>query len=178
MPAVAYDFQRAGAFRSPAVDHLVPGASFLLVPAWPEPTSRHILTVQEMVKRLRDNGLPIIAIAEIAHVERKTVYSWLDGAEVRPANVDRVEVLFKLLSGATNDFKSLYRVWNRQLSHGSTIREFLLVGHLSEPAIEEALRELAPAIKRHADRERLRRTESGATSNPVIDEMPVAEIDT
>jgi hypothetical protein len=53
--------------------------------------SKVVQTVQDMVVSLRDNGLPISAIAEIAKVERKTVYSWLDGTDVRETNAARVE---------------------------------------------------------------------------------------
>ena len=40
---------------------------------------RHIapLSSQEIVKWLRDEGIPIAVIADIAGVERKSVYAWL-----------------------------------------------------------------------------------------------------
>jgi hypothetical protein len=146
------------------------------VRAEPKPVSKVVQTVQDMVVSLRDNGLPISAIAEIAKVERKTVYSWLDGTDVRETNAARVETLFSLLDAAGIDYRSLHRVWNRKLSHGASIKEFLCVELLSEKAISDALNELAPAIKRHWEREDARRY-SPSASNPVIDEMPVAVVD-
>ena len=111
---------------------------------------------------LRDNGLPISAIAEIAKVERK-IYSWLDGTDVRETNAARVETLFRLLDAAVIDYRSLHRVWNRNLSHGASVKDEFL----SEKAISDALNELAPAIKRHLDREDASRYAPSA-SNPVI----------
>jgi hypothetical protein len=154
-----------------------PRASFVYhVRAEPKPVPKVALTVQDMIRSLRDNGLPISAIAEIARVERKTVYSWLDGTDVRETNAARVEILFRLLDVAAIDYRSLHRVWNRKLSHGTSIKEFLCVELPSEKAISDALNELAPAIKRHLEREDARRYAPSA-SNPVIDEMPVAVVD-
>jgi hypothetical protein len=155
---------------------LIPRASFLYhVPTEIKPvTNVHVLlTVQDMIRSLRDNGLPISAIAEIAKVERKTVYSWLDGTDVRETNAARVETLFRSLDLAAIDYRGLHRVWNRKLSNGHSIKEFLCAEFLSEKAISDALTELSPAIKRHSERDGVRLS-APSTSNPVIDEMPVA----
>jgi hypothetical protein len=97
-------------------------ALFTNVRAEPKPVPKVVLTVQDMVMSLRDNGLPISAIAEIAKVERK-IYSWLDGTDVRETNAARVETLFRLLDAAVIDYRSLHRVWNRNLSHGASVKE-------------------------------------------------------
>lgn len=171
-------FFRDPTFPSWGADCQLPRASYLVyVHSQPKPVTKVVLTVQEMVKQLRDNGLPIAAIAEIAKVERKTVYSWLDGTGVRNANADRIEILYRILVTAAVDYRSLYRVWNRKLGHGSSIKQFLCAEHLSEVAISDALEELLPAIKRHSEREDVRRPAPDAKNNPVIDEMPVAAID-
>jgi hypothetical protein len=160
-----------------AANHLVPGASFLFVRAEASSTPTFVLTVQKMVKRMRDQGLPISSIAEIAKVERKTVYSWLDGAEVREGNVARVDTLFRSLNACPVDYRSLHRVWNRKLHHGYSIKELLCADTLSGPAISNALSELSFVLKRHSEREESRGAVSGTTLNSVIDEMPVATID-
>jgi hypothetical protein len=172
----------AGSLGSQVADFLAgflipPRASFVYrVRAEPKPVSSVVLTVQDMVRSLRDNGLPISAIAEIAKVERKTVYSWLDGTDVRETNAVRVETLFRSLDAAAIDYRSLYRVWNRRLSHGSSIKDFLCAECLSERAISDAMNELSPAIKRHSERDGVRRS-SPTASNPAIDEMPVAVVE-
>jgi hypothetical protein len=172
------DFLRAFTPQSPIADCQFPRASFLVnFRAHAKPVSKVVLTVQEMVERLRDDGLPIAAIAEIAKVGRKTVYSWLDGTGVRNANADRIETLYRILATAAVDYRSLYRVWNRKLGHGSSIKQFLCAEDISEMAISDALEELLPAIKRHSEREDARRPAPDAKNNPVIDEMPVAAID-
>ncbi len=172
------DFRRFSACGLTAAERLVPRASLLYhVRAETKPVSKVVLTVQEMIETLRDNGLPISAIAEIARVERKTVYSWLEGTDVREANVARVETLFRLLNAAAIDYRSLHRVWNRKLSHGASIKQFLCADFLSSKAISDALNELSPAIMRHSARDDARRSMPSATSNPVIDEMSVAVVD-
>ena len=61
---------------------------------------------QEMVAALRDQGLPITAIAEMMGVERKTIYAWLDGSAVRDENAARLSTLYQLLSRETDgDFR-------------------------------------------------------------------------
>lgn len=173
--AVFSNFQRNAPRRF--ADQFIPGASFLLVrvPDHPAPTT--VLAVKEMVARLRDNGLPIAAIAEIAKVERKTVYAWLDGSDVRGANATRVETLFRLLNAATTDFRALHRCWNRKLQSGLTIKQLLCVDDLSEMAISDALSELSPAIRRHAARDVLTGPRLSVSKNPAIDEMPTAVIE-
>lgn len=155
----------------------LPSASLLVRAVETEASAEAVLTVPEMIRAFRDNGLPVAAIAEIAKVERKTVYSWLDGGvDVRGSKAARVEALYRLLSAATADYRSLYRVWNRKLDHDHSIRDLLCTADLSEPAIQDALQELAPAIQRYAERDASRRPTGSAASNPIIDEMPVAGI--
>jgi hypothetical protein len=150
---------------------LMPTASLLVVI---KTETAPALSVKDMVTYLRGGGLPIAAIAEIVKVERKTVYSWLDGVEAREAHATRVETLFGLLAKNKIDLRSLYRVWNRTLEHGSSIRQMLTADFLSEPAIKDALNILGPALAKHSERDAVRRAPRDGARNPVIDDMPEA----
>src|SRR5271165_6427104 len=60
------------------------------------PTSTKISshTAQEIVLWFRNEGLPLAAIADIARVERKSVYAWIDGGPIRQPNQERLENLY------------------------------------------------------------------------------------
>ena len=59
---------------------------------------------------LRNGDLPISAIAEAMRVERKTIYSWLSGGDMRNANTQRAAQLHALLTGVAGvDIRTLYR---------------------------------------------------------------------
>lgn len=131
-------------------------------------------SVQEMVQLLRSNGLPVATIAEIARVERKTVYSWLDGNDVRSFNEARVETAFRLINSATTDLRTLHRLWNRRLSTGRSLKEFLCADTLSEMAISDALTELRPMIVREAEKSKRSSPVLSPGRNSAIDDMPVA----
>lgn len=139
--------------------------------------SEATLSVPEMIRSMRDNGLPIAAIADIARVERKTIYSWIDGSGIHGSNAERVQTIFRLLNGVyNNDLRSLYRVWNTRLRCGYTIKELMSVETPSGQLITESLNELAPTIRRYSDRDQ-RRPASQNSRISVIDEMPVAVLE-
>lgn len=140
-----------------------------------EQAEQAVLTVQEMIRGMRDGGLPVSAIAEMACVERKTVYSWLDGIQAKADRVQRVEELYGVLSNAGVPFEGLWRVWERSLSSGTSLRTLLTSKDLDCSAILAASAELKPVVKRHASRAALRRTPAAGSRNPVLDEMPVAD---
>ena len=48
-----------------------------------------VLTAQEIVLGWRTGGLPIAVIADIARVERKSVYAWIKGGRVHQSNLKR-----------------------------------------------------------------------------------------
>lgn len=172
MNALTFGSCRTPYSKSPRLainPRLMPTASLLVVVKNDATTP---LSVKDMVAHLRDGGLPIAAIAEVAKVERKTVYSWLDGADAREIHASRVEVLFKLLGTGMVDLRSLYRVWNRTLEHGFSVRQMLTADFLSEPAIKDALRILGPAMAKHSERDAVRRVPRDGARNPAIDEMP------
>lgn len=107
------------------------------------------LTAKEMVVQLKDEGLPVAAIAEITGVERKTVYAWLSGGAVRPHNHDRIESVFKLLqSDRQADLRSLYRFWNRKFEDGSSLSTAFQEALLDKDDIRSKLAELWPLAKK------------------------------
>lgn len=133
------------------------------------------LDVADIVRSFRDGGMPVAALAEIARVERKSVYAWLDGGEVRPANELRVRTLHTLLAGTGPDYKALWRVWSRPLASGTSLRALLSSEMLDLGAITSALVELRPAMERHAARDAVRRPADGSAPNPVLSDVPVAD---
>jgi hypothetical protein len=72
-----------------------------------------LITAQDMISGLRASGLPISAIAEAMGVERKSIYSWLNGGDMRSANTQRATELHALFKGVAGvDVRGLYRFWN------------------------------------------------------------------
>ncbi|MBV1702579.1 MAG: hypothetical protein KGQ46_12240 [Hyphomicrobiales bacterium] len=156
--------------REPVYLRFLPKGTYGVAPRTNESPAH--LSVQKMIEHLRDGGLPITAIAAIAQVERKTVYTWLDGSAARDHNASRVQTLFKILDRDNINLRSLYRVWNRKLEHGHSISEVLCADPLSELTIENALRELEPAIVRHTERDAARSVPHEGARNQIIDETP------
>ena len=135
-----------------------------------------LLDAQEMVQSLRKAGMPVAAIAEMARVERKTVYAWLDGSDARAERVSRLAEVYGLLLGTGVDLRALWRVGERPLSAGATLRQLLKAETLDAPSVAAALEELRPAIDRHVQREAKRGPVRSGAPNPIIDEMAVADL--
>jgi hypothetical protein len=136
------------------------------------------LTNQEMVAVLKDNGFPISAIAEMMGVERKTIYSWLDGAAVREENANRLASIFQLLKAeADGDFRQVYRVWNQTGPDGRTLRSLLSSDALDLPLVTAKLTSLRTSMSHYAqnDARRAGPFKTGRGGNPASDELPVAD---
>lgn len=133
------------------------------------------LDVCDIVRSLRDGGMPVAALAEIARVERKSVYAWLDGGEVRPANEVRMRTLHTLLADVGPDYKALWRVWSRPLASGTTLRALLSSDVLDVGTLTSALDELRPAMDRVVARGSVRRPVAKGAFNPVLSDAPVAD---
>lgn len=133
-------------------------------------------SVSEMVGALRDRGMPIAGIAELARVERKSVYAWLDGAEVRPVNEARMTALHANLASWGGDLRELRRVWNRPLASGASLHDLLVAEALDGAAIQAAMTELRPAVDRRARQEALRSVAGRNGRNPILDEIAVADL--
>ena len=139
-------------------------------------TSVPALGVSEIVQDLRSRDMPVASIAEMARVERKTVYAWLDGAEVRAANEVRMRELHGGLAAWEGSYRDLRRVWNRSLSGGGSLHDLLVAETVDAASIQAGIAELRPAVDRRARQEALRHVPSTGGRNAVLDEIPVADL--
>jgi hypothetical protein len=135
--------------------------------------AKTVLTAQEMIAGLRANGLPISAIAEAMRVERKSIYSWLNGGDMRSANIQRAGQLHTLFNSvASVDARDLYRFWNTPTDGKATLRELMIAETIDEAATAGALNKLRPAALRAMENER--KMAQQGTSNPSLDDIPEA----
>lgn len=128
-------------------------------------------TAQEIIAWFREEELPIAAIADMARVERKSVYAWINGGPVRQQNQERLEKLYNLLSEEKQTkLVHLYRFWNRQLSSGKSLYVFLCEDQLNIQAIKQALSELWPMALR-IEKMTPPKEQKNKDNNPYIDEI-------
>lgn len=132
-------------------------------------------TPQEMLLDFRDNGIPISAIAAMIGVERKTVYSWIDGSPLKLANEERIVTIHKLLNhNRSASYKSLYRYMNKQVE-GVTLAEVLNSTPLDNRLAREILSKLWPIAERMEKSLAASETRAGSR-NPAIEELTEAYI--
>ncbi len=74
---------------------------FLPIPRMPV----HKTPVHELTDR---HGLPVILIAELAGVSRRTVHNWLNDSNVRPANLARLELVASVAERLPADGRPLW----------------------------------------------------------------------
>ncbi len=79
-------------------------------------------------------GLPISAIAEAMRVERKSIYSWLNGGDMRSANTQRAAQLHRLFTGAVAgvDARTLYRFWNTPVDGQKNLRDLVIADSITK----------------------------------------------
>ncbi|MBS0656554.1 MAG: hypothetical protein JSR46_12315 [Verrucomicrobia bacterium] len=134
-------------------------------------TDRHTpsLSSQEIVQWLRDEGLPIAIIADIAGVERKSVYAWLGGGVIKLQNQERLEKIYSLLTeGKAATLRHLYRFWSRNVVGEQSLSLLFQEKTLDESLIRSALAKLWPLAKKEALRESSNPSSASITSNPFI----------
>lgn len=173
--ATAAGVALVGAFAYPSALRI--SARTTISKPWVQPA--RALTVQERVSDFRDNGLPVATIAEMAHVERKTVYSWLDGtATPRQEHEDRVAMLHDLLGGPFNgNYRVLHRVWKTRGADGVALRDLLTAETIDVGLARQKLKEMAGAIARYARIEASRGVSSKVSrDNPVVNESLVVDV--
>jgi hypothetical protein len=130
------------------------------------------LTAQEIVSWFRSEGLPIAAIADIARVERKSVYAWVNGGLIRQPNQERLEKLYSLLTDKKQtELIHLYRFWNRKLMSGTSLSILLCEERLNAPAIKAAVSELWPMALRAKKSLMIHDHKNSGKSNPFLDEI-------
>ena len=130
-----------------------------------------IPTVQQMISHLRADGMPVSAIAEAVKVERKTIYSWLNGGTTRGAHTKRVSQVYRLLTeGLGTSVRAVYRFWNTPISQDGTLREMICAEILNEAALRAALIRLGPQMRRAAEAEG--KMSRWGLGNPMIEGLP------
>jgi hypothetical protein len=113
-------------------------------------TQEKKISIQDMICRLREDGLPLSVIADIVKVERKSVYSWLGGAAIKLENQERLETLYNLLFiGKQASLLYLYRYWNKKILAGLSLRDLLMEKVLDVVVIRQALHDLWPMAKKY-----------------------------
>jgi hypothetical protein len=106
-------------------------------------------------------------------VERKTIYAWLGGGPVRPANTQRAAQVHALLTGVSGvDVRGVYRFWNTNLVGDKTLRNLVMADNIDESAVRAALDNLRPTALRAMASER--KMSRRGPSNAVLDEIPEA----
>jgi hypothetical protein len=159
------DFEQIAACRIPPITSFASPTEFLRMvsPA----------TAQEMIANLRDGGMPVSAIADAMRVERKTIYTWLSGGEVRKPNLQRADQVHALLTRVSGvDVRGVYRFWNTKVDGNSTLRDLVTSDNIDELAVRSALDNLRPAALRAMASEK-KMLRQGPT-NAVLDEIPEA----
>lgn len=132
-----------------------------------------LVTAQEMIASLRKGGLPISAIADAMHVERKSIYSWLNGGDMRSANTQRAAQLHNLFTGVAGvGARGLYRFWNIPIDGQKTLRDLIVADNINEAAAASALNKLRPAALRAMETQQ--KMARQGTDNPAIDALPEA----
>jgi hypothetical protein len=128
--------------------------------------------IQEIVLWFRNEGLPVAAIADIAKVERESVYAWVNGGLIEEPNQGRLEKLYNLLSDKKQaELIHLYRFWNRQLMNGTSLSTLLCEECLNVLAIKAALSELWPMALRAKKSTMINDHKNSGKSNPFLDEL-------
>lgn len=151
------------------VQRLAPVTNLAVRPA----QTRPVLTAQQMVTALRDGGMPMSAIAEAARVERKTVYSWLQGSGVRGDNTQRLEAIHALMTGVDGvDVRNLYRFWYSKVDGERTLRDVMASDEVSSPAVREIVQGLRTAALKAMETER--KMSRPGKGNPFHDAVPEA----
>jgi hypothetical protein len=159
--------------RSSHTPHIEPVASFIPKAKVGSDKAKPVIAAQEMIAGLRASGLPISAMAEAMRVERKSIYSWLNGGDMRSSNTQRATQLHALLNGVAGvDARGLYRFWNTPVDGKPTLRELMIAETIDELATVSALKKLRTAALRATANER--KMAQRGTSNPALDEIPEA----
>jgi len=130
------------------------------------------LTAQEIVSWFRSEGLPTATIADIARVERKSVYAWMNGGLIRQPNQERLEKLYGLFTEEKQtELIHIYRFFHRRLMNGTTLGALLCQEWLDVQAIKSALTELWPIALRAKNNTRIHEQKNSGKGNPFLDEM-------
>ncbi|MFS8111663.1 hypothetical protein QD460_08070 [Rhizobium jaguaris] len=141
-------------------------------------TERHVSLV-DMVAEMKANGFPVSSIAQFAGVERKTVYSWLDGtAKPHTDREERVSEVYPILKKRFGgDFNLMYRVWRSKTRDGESLESIFSEAKINVDAVQKQLEFLNSSIEnlKAADtRRKSQPTKSAGGRNDFVENSPVA----
>ncbi|MCM2441057.1 hypothetical protein HGO34_15155 [Agrobacterium vitis] len=169
----------AGSYQiSPGMSHTSP---WQVAAATSAPSETHI-SLKEMVTEFKAKGCPITTISEIAGVERKTVYSWLDGSSTpHPDREQRVADVYPLLKDAFNDdFGTLNRVWRSKTREGVSLESIFSSADVDLAAVSDQLKYLHSSIANIRAADERRKTKPGkgmVGKNGYVAESAIADFD-
>ncbi|MCZ3380391.1 hypothetical protein [Rhizobium sp. AG207R] len=144
--------------------------------------AEHHIGLVEMVVEMKANGFPVASIAHFAGVERKTVYSWLDGA-TKPHidREERVSAVYPLLKKRFSaDFNLMYRVWRSKNRDGESLESIFSHAAIDINAVQKQLGFLHSSIENLRAAEVRRKTQGANTAaarNGFVDDSPEATFD-
>lgn len=126
----------------------------------------------DLIKPLKDGGMPISSISEMIRVERKTVYSWLDGTEASPENFGRLLEVAKLFKDEKLGALKFYgRFWKRPVTESESLQDVLCAEHLDILKVRSFIAHLRPAVEKSMNRDNgpSDRVKGGAASHLISD---------
>lgn len=119
------------------------------------------------LESMKASGLPVVAMAGILRMDRKTVHAWLDGAEVDASASERHAVVRPLIDEAFGtNLKTVFRLWNTRNRDGMSLGELLAAETVDTWAVKDYLAFFAPAIRRYTAQDAAPRP-SGRGGNPL-----------
>ena len=123
-------------------------------------------TTQDIVAKLKAKGMPISGLSDVLHVERKTVYSWLDdGVEANASNYQRLSEIFDVFKAeADGSLRFYHRLWQRKLPDGSILKDLLTATSLNKETLVHTLDVLRPAVLRAMKIDSERKLSSAASN--------------
>lgn len=132
---------------------------------------KNFLNAQQVTQWLKKEGMPISAIADISKVERKTIYSWLEGTIAKELNLVRLQIIYDLLNyNKQADLRSLYRLWNRKVD-GVSLSSVFLTDKLDQDRIMYILNKLWPEAKKYMSWEKSNSENRLTRNNPILQEI-------
>lgn len=109
----------------------------------------------DLIKPLKDGGMPISSISEMIRVERKTVYSWLDGAEASSENFGRLVEVAELFNDEKPGALKFYgRFWKRPVADGESLKNVLCAESLDILKAKSFIALLRPAVEKSLHRDK------------------------
>lgn len=128
-----------------------------------------VLSTMQIVKWMREEGIPISAIADIMNVERKSIYAWINGSAIHEHNKERLEQVYSLLNeNKMASLRNLYRFWYRKVLHEKSLSILFHETFLDKPSIRIALKKLWPLAQKEQDNGMKKTKLTTIKNNPIL----------